>query len=115
MVAAAASRLFSEPVLVTRVVEAPGEDGRPVEQPQEPVLVKGAYRHRASVDSFLDGVVLADELVLYLPPEMRGLGAGDRVEVRGDVYEVVSTSFPQTNFREGVVHHVEVRARRSQR
>jgi hypothetical protein len=114
-VTAVASKLFSEPVTVISVAEAPGDDGRPVETITGTVEVLGAYRHRASIDTLDDGLVLTDEMVLYLPPQVASIGAGDRVVVKGDEYEVVSTGFPQTNFRTTAVHHVEVRARRSQR
>jgi hypothetical protein len=113
MSTAVSSRLFSEPVDVIVTVETISSSGR-VTKSETSTQVKGAFRQRVAVDAFNDGVVVSDEVAVYLPPGTL-VGIGDALVIRGQRYEVVSTAFPQVNFRTTEVHHLEVRARRSQR
>lgn len=106
--------LFSEPIAVLTVSEMVGSDGRTLQHVESETEVLGAFRQRASIDSFNNGRIVTDEVVAYLPPDTV-VDAGDRLRVRGEEYEVVSTAFPQVNFRTGAAHHVEVRVRRSER
>lgn len=107
------SRLFREPITLIVVSEAVGADGRTT-RTETPTETTGAFRQRAAIDANNAGVVVTDEIVVYLRPEDSVL-VGDRVAIRGEVYEVVSTAFPQVNHRTGELHHREVRARRSTR
>lgn len=113
MSTATSSRLFKEPITLIAVAETVGPDGRTV-RTETPVETTGAFRQRAAIDAVNDGVVVTDEIVVYLRPQDTAL-VGDRVTIRGETYEVVSTAFPQVNLRTGEVHHNEVRARRSTR
>jgi hypothetical protein len=110
---AVASGLFREQMSIIRVTETVNASGR-VEKSEEVEAVRGAFRQRASIDALSDGVIVTDEVVVYLPPDAV-VAVGDRLEVRGNQYEVRSTTFPQVNFRTGLSHHCEVRVRRSQR
>lgn len=98
---------------IVRVTETVGADGR-VSVSEEVEAVLGAFRQRAAIDSLNAGIVVTDEVVAYLPPDV-AIAVGDALDVRGERYEVVSTAFPQVNFRTGLAHHCEVRVRRSQR
>jgi hypothetical protein len=113
MSTAVRSRLFSEPIDVIVVAETVSAAGR-VTKSETSTQVRGAFRQRVAVDAFNDGVVVSDEVAVYLPPDTL-VGIGDALAIRGQRYEVVSTAFPQVNFRTTEVHHIEVRARRSQR
>ena len=105
--------LFSESIGIFNVSREVGDDGRTTAT-ETPTMVKGAFRQRVTADGFNEGVVATDEIVVYIPPDSL-VDVGDRVEVRGERYEVISTAFPQVNFRKGRVHHLEVRVRRSTR
>lgn len=108
------SILFSEPITVITVVETVGDDGR-ITKHDELTFTKGAFRQRVAADAYNDGVVVTDEIAVYLPDESVVVKPGDQVAIGGVHYDVVSTDFPQMNFRTSTIHHREFRARRSTR
>jgi SPP1 family predicted phage head-tail adaptor len=107
------TRLFSEPITVTLVESVADASGRPVETETSSV-VKGAFAQRSMTDVLSDGVIATSEIAVYLPYNTL-VRLGDRVQIRGETYEVVSVAFPRVNFRTGQMHHVELKVRGSAR
>jgi hypothetical protein len=107
-------RLLTKPMtLHRRTVGATDAAGRPTATIEE-VSLSGGLSHSRAADSFDGGLVIVDELSVYLPPDTE-VAPGDVVEVDGGRYEVVSEPFAAWNHRRGDAHHLEVKVRRAGR
>jgi hypothetical protein len=81
---------------------------------ETPTRVMGAFRQRLAGDTVDGGLLATDEVEVYLAGDPK-VDVGDGMIVRGETYEVVSTGYPQVNFRLGTIHHRVVRIRRRKR
>lgn len=107
-------RLLTKPMTIhRRTVGGPDAAGRPTATVTE-TDVLGGISHSRSADSFDGGLVIVDEVTVYLAPDA-SIAPGDVVEIDAARYEVVSEPFPAWNHRLGAVHHLEVKARRAER
>ena len=92
---------------------AVGPDGRPTTVVTESD-VKGGYRHRIYGQVEDGGPVAVEELVVYLPATATVLES-DELLINGGVYEVAGAPYEAWNHLKAEIHHLELRARRSQR
>jgi hypothetical protein len=107
-------RLLTKPMTIhRRTVGAPDGAGRPTATIAE-TEVLGGISHSRSADSFDGGLVIVDEVSVYLDPTTE-IAPGDFVEIDGARYEVISEPFAAWNHRRGSAHHLEVKARRAER
>lgn len=105
--------VMSEAMSVIRRTSTVGADGRPVvTEVSEPCT--GAFKHRMTIDNFDAGVVTSNEVTVYVYtgalPEV-----GDVMVIRGERFESVGIAHPMVSRATNVVHHHEVRVRRTER
>lgn len=104
-------RLLSKSVTLTHTSSSSVDAmGRPTASTTS-AQVLCAFKHRLANDTIDGATVATDETTFYFDPATT-VAVGDTIALDGDVYEVVSDPFPQTNFRTAGVHHLQVRGRK---